>query len=135
MSMLQDVFQIGTALLTAAAKVDRRQKLEVAQHFQNLANVYLGFAPAHKGEDQDRVVFLLAKTRSLLQSIEGSALFENVLGKERAAAFYEAARAVVNEKEALSKKQLPEAKYTFIANAAGFLEGYAESLRAQAGEK
>ena len=135
MAMLQDIFQIGSALLTAAATVDRRQKLEVAQHFQNLANVYLAFAPAHKANDKDRVVFLLAKTRSLLQSIEGSTLFENVLGEKKAKAFLDAAREVVNEKEALSKMELSEAKYTSIANAAGFLEGYAESLRAQAGEK
>lgn len=134
MAMLQDVFQIGSALLSAAARVERRQKLEVAQHFQNLANVYLAFPIAHKANDQDRIVFLLAKTRSLIQSIEGSSLFETVLGTAQAKAFLDAARNIINEKEALSKMQLAEAKYTAIANAAGFLEGYAESLRAQAGD-
>lgn len=134
MAMLQDVFQIGSALLSAAAKVERRQKLEVAQHFQNLANVYLAFPIAHKANDQDRIAFLLAKTRSLIQSIEGSSLFETVLGEAQAKAFFQAAGAIINEKEALSKTQLAEAKYTAIANAAGFLEGYAESLRAQAGD-
>ena len=135
MAILQDIFQIGSALLTAASTIDRRQRLEVAQHFQNLATVYLAFAPAHKTNDTDRVVFLLAKTRSLLQSIEGSTLFETVLGSQKAKAFFDAARDVVNEKDALSRMELSEAKYTSIANAAGFLEGYSESLRAQAGEK
>lgn len=134
MAMLQDVFQIGSALLSAAAKVERRQKLEVAQHFQNLANVYLAFPIAHKANDQDRIAFLLAKTRSLIQSIEGSSLFATVLGEAQAKAFFQAAGTIINEKEALSKTQLAEAKYTAIANAAGFLEGYAESLRAQAGD-
>ncbi|MDP1956477.1 MAG: hypothetical protein Q8K71_18590 [Polaromonas sp.] len=134
MSMLKDVFDIGTKLLTAAASIDKRQKLEVAQHFQNLANVYMEFPPAHKINDVVQVAFLLAKTRSLLQSIEGSALFEHVLGNTVSERFYKAAGKVLNEKEILSRKPFTDADYTAIANAAGFLEGYAESLRAQAGD-
>lgn len=134
MALLEDLFKIGSALLTAAAKVDRRQRLEVAQHFQNIANVYLAFPAAHKVNDEDKVAFLMAKTKSLIKSIEGSSLFETVLGKDQAADFFAAARKIINEKEVLSRKQLEPGKYTAIAQAAGVLEGYAESLRAQAGE-
>ena len=72
MSLTLDLFTIGKDVMSAALRAERVQKLQVAEHLQNLANVFMAFPAAQR-----------------------------------------------------------ELGYATIVSAAGFLEGYAESLRAQ----
>lgn len=134
MALILDIFNIGKEVISSAMKAEREQKLQVAEHFQNLSNVFMSFPAAHRAKDKDKLVFLVAKTNSLVQSLRGSAVFAVVLGAELELKFFSTISEVLNEKELMAKGAQLEERYSVIISAAGFLEGYAESLRAQAGK-
>lgn len=132
LSLTLDLFTIGKDVMSAALRAERVQKLQVAEHFQNLANVFMAFPAAHRDKDRDRLTFLVAKTDSLIQSLQGSAVFATVLGKRLEKQFFLLIAQVLKQKELMAGGAQRELGYATIVSAAGFLEGYAESLRAQA---
>lgn len=132
MALAQDIFDIGVKIIKAAETIDRQQKLEVAQHFVNFSTVFMQFPVAHRANDKDRLDFLIAKTGALIGSLKESTVFRDVFGKALGNAFFAQIEAVLNQKELMVTRDKLEARYSVIVATAGALEGYAESLRAQA---
>ncbi len=131
MSLTLDLFTIGKDVMSAALRAELVQKLQVAEHLQNLANVFMAFPATHRDKDKDRLTFLVAKTDSLIQSLQGSAVFASVLGEPLEKRFFTLIEQVLRQKELMTDGAQRELGYATIVSAAGFLEGYAESLRAQ----
>jgi hypothetical protein len=134
MSLAIDLFKIASEALGALLKIERVQRFEVSEHFANLARAFKAFPSAHRSRDQDQIDFLVGKTVGLIEALQGTGIFLTVLGQQRENEFFSAMREVLNLKELMAKGQYGEsaAAYSEIMGIAGYFEGYAESLKAQA---
>ena len=137
MSLAIEIFKIGSEALGALLKVERARRFEVSEHFANLSRTFKAYPAAHRIEDRDQTAFLVGKTAGLIEALKGTGIFETVLGKEREAEFFVAIRKVLNLKELMlsGHHTHPAAAYSEMMGIAGYFEGFAESLKAQAGKQ
>ena len=134
MSLLKDIVSIVADLLSAGIKIERAMKLEVAQHFENLAKVFMAYPAAHRAKDRERLTYLIAKTEGLIVSLQDTRVFASVLGDDVEKRFVERIKDVLTQKALLAGNVDAESEYDVIVKAAAHLDGYAETLRAQAGK-
>ena len=138
MSLALEIFKIGSEVVGALLKVGRTKRFEVSEHFSNLSRAFKAFPAAHRGNDKDQIDFLIGKTDGLIEALKGTGIFSAVLaGASDEDKFFVAIRKVLNLKEVMASGHHtnPVSAYSEIMGIAGYFEGYAESLRAQAGKQ
>lgn len=136
MSLAIEIFKIGSEVVGHLLKIERTQRFEVSEHFANLSRVFRAFPPANRSKDADQVSFLIGKTTGLIESLEGTGIFFEVLGAAKSESFFIAIKKVVNLKEVMmeGKYENEASGYNEIMGIAGYFDGYSESLKAQAGK-
>ena len=134
MSLAIDIFKIGSEVVGHLLNLDRTQRFEVSEHFGNLSRVFRAFPSAHRNEDTDQISFLIGKTTGLIESLEGTGIFSEVVGADKSKTFFDSIKNVVDLKELMVKGKYSNnaAGYNEIMGIAGYFDGYSESLKAQA---
>jgi len=123
---LMKLLAAGVQKLRAASQEDRA---EVARDFLNLSKTFNAFPAAQKAGDFSEMMRLAAKTHGLLDSLRETKVFRKVLGKE-ADHFFETIENVSNAKDLMTQNTGAE-KLKDIITAAGYFEGFAETLSAR----
>lgn len=126
-----DYFEILRSIETLVSHLSKRSmddKIEVAKHFKNLSETFNKFPIAHSNGDINEMIRLTAKTQGLLDSLRTSRVFINFLGNE-SENFFGMIQEISTAKDLLSNDHSAE-KLRIIIKAAGYFEGYYETLSA-----
>jgi hypothetical protein len=136
MSLAIEIFKIGSEVVGHLLKIERTQRFEVSEHFGNLSRVFRAFPSAHRNKDADQLSFLIGKTTGLIESLEGTGIFSEILDEDKERKFFISIKKVVNLKDVMvaGKYKNEAAGYNEIMGIAGYFDGYSESLKAQAGK-
>lgn len=108
---------------------NRLKRAQVAQSFLNLSKTFNAFPPALETNNFNEMRRLEKKTKGLLDSLRAAGTMLQVLGKEDAERFFQTIERVSNAKSLFAERK--EGDLDAIIEAAGYFEGYYETLAAE----